>query len=285
MDSFRLLLNEISHELTDQNLQSLIHIYKVPGGVKNKIHDGLALFDYMITQDFISREKIGNVRELMRKIRPRRKDLVRLVDNYIKKEFKTDDIRSVLDDDLSDSWEQISEIQRQRGSPVAAHQETVVCKIDCVYLNCACRRMPSCYAPVVLLIFFSIIVTVVFWYAPHVPGISEPINSNAKLKRVGVYIILLEILVLLVVIGLCIRKKLASYLPCKERGSNIQESTSQPMVTPRASIERLQRSVSRPQKFSFSDSAVFNSSERDSIHTFYTSGTNDNFLDSSGPEA
>ena len=79
MDSFRLFLNEISHELTNDELQSLIHIYNVPGGVRNQINNGLALFNYMMKQDFISRDNIGNLHRLMRKIRPARKDLVRKV--------------------------------------------------------------------------------------------------------------------------------------------------------------------------------------------------------------
>ena len=151
LDSFRLLLNEISHQLTEQNLQSLIHIYNVPGGMRKQISDGLELFNYMMTQDYISREKIGNLRNLMRKVRPRRKDLVRLVDDHIKQEFKTDDVRFVLDD-FSESWEQIP----KSGSSPPDEPEAVF-KIDCSYLNCVCRRVPSCYAPIIVLLFWLLL--------------------------------------------------------------------------------------------------------------------------------
>ncbi len=288
MDSFRLLLNEISHQLTEQNLQSLIHIYNVPGGMRKQMNGGLALFGYMITQDFISREKIGNLRHLMRKLRPRRKDLVRLVDDYIKNEFQTDDVRLVLDD-FSESWEQIAE--NKGGSPVS-HDETALCKIDCAYLNCVCRRVPSCYAPIIALLLIAIIATTVFWYA-DVPKISNSINSNPELKRAGVYIVILQILALLFVIGFRIRRTLASCLACRNPGygvlvnPSIQEGTSKRMapISTSASTSALQgvASAPRPYRISGSESAVFSCASGEPGSMPSTFGTFE--PDSSGPEA
>ena len=216
MDSFRLLLNEISHELTDENLNSLIHIYGVPGSKIKQINDGLALFGYMITQDFISREKIGNLHKLMRRVRPRRMDLVRLVEKYIKKEFQTNDIRTVLDE-LSESWEHVSEIKNES---LVVHGETTVCRVDCGYFNCFCRRVPSCYTPIVLLLFLAVIATIVFWYA-HVPKITDSIDSNSDLKTAGPYIIILEILALVILIGFCTWRKLATFLASRRQGYRV----------------------------------------------------------------
>ena len=287
MDSFRLLLNEISRHLTEQNLQSLIHIFDVPGSEKNKMNSGLQLFDYMIKQDFISRKRIANVRYLMRKIR--RKDLVGLVDDYINKEFQPDEIRSIHKD-FEDSWEKDS--QNKRGSPIIVREEQpLVCEIDCVYLNCVCRRVPSCYIPVVVILLFSIIATVVFWYA-HVPKISHAINSDADTKTAGVSILLLEVFVLLVVLGFCMRKKLASCLGYQNPGyselvnssvNRTQEGPSQPMIS-HASSERVQ-SVPRCYKVSESDSAMYLSSEPHSMSTFGTFDTVNDLPDSSEPEA
>ena len=262
MDSFRLLLNDISHQLTEQNLQSLIHIFNVPGGVRKQINSGLALFGYMITQDYISREKIGNLRELIRKLRPRRKDLVRLVDNYIKKEFQTDEVRSVIGD-YSDSWEHVIP-----ESPVTVQEETAVCKIDCAYLNCVCRRVPSCYVPIIVLLLITIIATAVCWYA-DVPKISKSIKSNSNLKSAGVYILIAEALALLLVIILriwpsCLAFRKPNYTLLANPG--VQEGPTRQIINS-ASAGQLQgvASAPRPYRISGSESAVFSS---------YTSGEN-----------
>lgn len=282
MDSFRILLNEISQHLTDQNLQSLIHICNVPGSKKNKMNNGLALFDYMINQDYISRERIGNVHYLMRKIG--RKDLVRLVDDYINKEFQPEEIHSIRND-FSDSWEKDS--QNKRGSSVTVRDEPPVCEISCEYLNCACRRVPSCYIPAVVILLFSIIATVLFWYA-HVPKVSHAIQSNEDVKVAGWSILVLEILLLFVLLGFCMRKKIASCLRVQNPGYNelvnpsanrAQEGPSQPITSHASTDERLQ-SVPRSFKTSETDSAVYFSS----VSTFGTFDTND-LPDSSGPEA
>jgi hypothetical protein len=277
MDSFRLLLNDISHQLTEQNLQSLIHIFNVPGGVRKQINDGLALFAYMITQDYISREKVGNLRNLIRKIRPHRKDLVRLVDNYIKKEFQTDNVRSVIGD-FSESWPGVI-----LESPVTVDEETAVCKIDCGYSNCVCRRVPSCYVPTIVLLVIAIIATAVCWYA-DVPKISKSIKSNSDLKRAGVYILIAEILALLLVICLRIRRNLVSCLACHKSSytvlANPDDQGPSRQITS-ASDVRLQRVASAPRSYktSASESAIFSDASGDpsSLSTFGTFQPMDEF--------
>ncbi|XP_028412962.1 uncharacterized protein LOC114535844 [Dendronephthya gigantea] len=210
MDSFLILLNEISYELTDDELQSLIHIYNVPGGLRKHINSGLALFHYMMRQDFISRDNIENLHRLMRKIRPARRDLVRKVEKYIEKEFETADFRTVITD-LSESWEKIEHNTGGGSGPGTlaspTPEEAATCNIDCAYVNCLCRcrRVPSCYTPAILLLLVLIIATAVFWYA-DVPEITDGIKHNAQLKKAGIYILLSEILVLFLVIFLRVRR-------------------------------------------------------------------------------
>ena len=251
MDSFRLLLNEISRHLTDQNLQSLIHIFDVPGSEKNKMNSGLQLFDYMIKQDFISRKRIANVRYLMRKIR--RKDLVGLVDDYINKEFQPDEIRSIHKD-FEDSWEKDS--QNQHGSPITEPEEPAL------NLNCTCRggvRMPSCYMVVVVFLLLSITATVAFWFG-HIARVSRAIKSDADIKNTGTSILGVEIFLLLLVPGLCFRKKIASCL--FDQNSGYTELTNQSVNHIQAgSSQSILGHASTVRSQSETDSAVFASSE------------------------
>ena len=196
MDSFRILLNEISHELTDEELQSLIHIYNVPGSVRKEINNGLALFNYMIKQDYISRENIENLHRLMRKMRPARKDLVRKVENYIEKEFKTSDYRLMLSD-LSESWEQIDNNTRgSRSVAVPVHNEVAACNIDCGYENCLCRCQNVPYTPIILLLLLFIIGTAVILH--------DRIENDGYIKGMSksaiIFILITEIILLFVVI-------------------------------------------------------------------------------------
>ena len=292
LDSFRILLNEISHQLTEQNLQSLIHIYNVPGGVRKQINDGLALFSYMMTQDYISREKVGNLHHLLKTLRPRRRDLVSLVEDYIKSEFQTDDVRKVLHD-LSESWEPTP----KSGSPPPDEPEAVF-KIDNSYLrihicvhNCECLRVPSCYAPIIVLLLLAIIATAIFWYA-DVPKISHSITANKDLHDAGVYILLLEILAILVVIVLRFRGIFASCLACQKPGhdvlTNIQEGPTEKIVSS-TSTARLHSVASRPRPYgSTSESGAFSYPSGDCASTS-TFGTFDpmasDMPDSSGAEA
>jgi hypothetical protein len=293
VDPFRLLLNEISYQLTDEDVQRLIYIYGAPGSVKKKVNDsqGLAFFDYLITQDYISHSKIGNLHYLLRKIK--RNDLVLRVEKYIEKEFQTNNVQSVIGE-LSGSWE----AESKSGSLVTvlpandktSDQTAFTCKTDCAcfLINCVCRRVPSCYAPTIALLLIAIIATTVFWYA-DVPKISNSINSNSELKSAGVYILVLEILALLVVIGLRIRKKLASFLASRKHNydifPNTQEGTSQQMVSV-IGTDSFRRS-SRRYKVSASESGIF-SGASGTVSSFSGSTISepmDELPDSSGAEA
>ena len=75
IDSFKILLNNISHELDEENLRSLLSLSAVPGSLKSRMKDGWMLFDYLMKVNFISKDKLGNLRELLRRMRPKRRDL------------------------------------------------------------------------------------------------------------------------------------------------------------------------------------------------------------------
>ncbi|XP_028412973.1 uncharacterized protein LOC114535853 [Dendronephthya gigantea] len=279
LDSFRLLLNDISHELTEKNLQSLLHISGVPDGVRENIKDGLTLFRHMITHDQISHEKIDHLRDLIRQIRPRRRDLVKKVDNYIKKEFETDDVRTVVGDFIAST-----EVQ-ESGSPAfsASHETAVspVCTIDCAYMNCTCRRVPSCYTPIIVLLVSATILTAVFWYA-DVPGVSDNIKSNSNLKRAGLYIIIAEIGLLLAVIGIRMQARISRCLVCRNTGYDSLENQRSQNSMARRMVETadlpMVQSPPRQHKVSEStESAVFSSCSCDgaSVSTFGTMSRNE----------
>lgn len=246
IDPFKLLLNEISHELTEKDLQSLIHISGVPGGSQSSIKDGLTLFRYLMRIDLISKEKVGNLRKLLRKIRPRRRDLVLLVDDYIKKEYKTDNVSLVLDD-FSQSWEEIKNpLEVFDGEPSRGSSD-VWFKIDCAYTHCVCYKFPACYVPLIVLLLLAVIVTAICWYA-DVPRVSRHINADDDLRNAGVYIIVVECLLLFLLAGLYAWKKLNCRLSGLRGYVNIVEPTVQRGTAPRGTAGE-GRAVSAPRVY------------------------------------
>lgn len=198
IDPFNQLLNEISHKLREENLRSLIHISGVPGAIESSMKDGLTFFKYLKEVDVISKENVGNLRNLLRKMRPKRRDLVLLVDEYIKKEFNTDNVSLVVGE-WSDSWEPITSNLTTAQSETGTQGRALV-NLDCNYMYCGCRGFPSCYAPLIILLILAIIFTAVFWYA-NVPRVTKPIKANEDLKDAGVYIIILECIFLVVLVA------------------------------------------------------------------------------------
>ncbi|XP_046849025.1 uncharacterized protein LOC124442579 [Xenia sp. Carnegie-2017] len=232
MNSFLLLLNEISHELTNEQLSSLIHICNIPGGIRSQMNDGLALFRYLMTQDWISPERIGNLRYLIRKMRPKRRDLVKRIDDYIRKEFQTDDIHTVLGD-FTESYEHMT-LQPLDSNTQA---NDVICHINCGCVQCACNYIPTCYTFVIVLLILGILITVLFWYA-KVPQVTHVIETNSKLKSVGKYIVILEVFLLLLVIVLRYRSKIFSLRICRchDKNARIQEDETRAFYRPTSSI-------------------------------------------------
>lgn len=215
IDPFNQLLNKINRELTRENLQSLVHICgkHVSAGEKEKIECGLDLFKYLQQRGIISHDKVGNLWKFMAKMLPPRADIVRLVNDYIKKEYHTNDVRSVLQD-LSESYEQFNNPAFSSSAP-APQDTNREMKIDTECMYCVCRKPPSRYACLGFIgisVFIFIVVAIVVWYT-EAPKDPHP------------YIIGAAIVLFLFVIGCCLWPKCKS---CHRRGyTNIINSTLQ----------------------------------------------------------
>ena len=183
IDPFNQLLNKINRELTRENLQSLVHICgkHVSAGEKEKIECGLDLFKYLQQRGIISHDKVGNLWKFMAKMLPQRADIVRLVNDYIKKEYHTNDERSVLQD-LTESYEQFNNPAFSSSAPQDTNHEM---KIDTECMYCVCRKPPSCYACLGFIgISVSIFIVVARGVATGgVQGVSHPPNVVLVGKR------------------------------------------------------------------------------------------------------
>ena len=170
LDKFQLLLNNLSNELSERNLQSLIHICGelIPGARQDNLTNGLQVFTILRQQNAIgdSPEKLKNLLKLMTELRPKRGDLVSKVKRYI--EQNRQDAETILND--VESSGEFSFRSSRPPTPIGAEESGCLVRTGC--FNCSCTRCccDCCCCCAILAIFFLLlaVASALVWYA--VPG-------------------------------------------------------------------------------------------------------------------
>lgn len=184
LDKFQLLLNNLNSELDERSLQSLIHICGelIPGGQRDNIKNGWDVFATLRRQNAIgdSPEKLKFLLKIMRELRPRRRDLVTMVKNYIKQNYE--EAEAILNDVVESSRVESSRefsvpSWRPPWAPILVDDphSCCICRTGC--FNCGCTRcccnwFCSC---VVLTIIFLLLTaaSVLIWYTNIFPEVKD----------------------------------------------------------------------------------------------------------------
>ena len=181
-DGFRRLLHKISAKLDERDLKSLISLCNVCESRRAEITDGMKLFEHLMQRDVISEEKINELKNLLKSLCPKRRDLVNLVNTYggLPKE----------DDDCSE----IGTISRR-----VPPEEPVQLTRPCCTLHCSCLKMSlykvrPCYIVLLVVFVIAIVICCSFWYG-DVPKISAHLRANKDLKSAGIYVLVAIIFV------------------------------------------------------------------------------------------
>lgn len=154
LDSFLVLLNKISYELTKKNLDSLIYICKVPGSLQREMVNGIAVFQYLMRTNHISKEKVWRLREILKNMRPKRRDILEMVDDYIKEEAIDSETTTKINE--SEETDLLSSVHRENRPAFS---------IQCGEFHCLCRTIPVCfYVVIILSLIASILIFSVFWF-------------------------------------------------------------------------------------------------------------------------
>ena len=90
VDTFRRLLYDISKRLSKEEVIDLVYLCKVPQSAQTKIQDGKDLFKHLEETGVISEQRIHTLKKVLYLLRPKRQDLLDLVD----RKFPEDDNRS-----------------------------------------------------------------------------------------------------------------------------------------------------------------------------------------------
>ncbi|XP_032240169.2 uncharacterized protein LOC116619461 [Nematostella vectensis] len=216
IDPFDRLLNNISHDLDDANLRSLIYIcsHYIPGCKRDEIKHGLQVFRLLKERDVIAgnREKIGNLLAIVYEIKPRRKDIIQKVKDFI--EF---DLGLVIAGDLESSGEHTPILFRGEndGSFLRCRSPAVTprcCAIECCCCSCNCR--PSTVPASVCLVFSALfallsVLAAIAWYG-DLKVVTDAVKKG-DWGSLGKYIIgllaLISVVFFVLAIYVCVRNR------------------------------------------------------------------------------
>ena len=181
LDKFQLLLNDLSNELSERNLQSLIHICGelIPGARQDNLTNGLQVFTILRHQNAIgdSPEKLKNLLKLMTELRPRRGDLASKVKRYIKQHYQ--EAETILND--VESSGEFSFRSSQPPKPIGFEDSYSGCLVRTGSFNCSCTRCccDCCCCCAILAIVFLLlaVASALVWYT--VPGLDNYRDNNA----------------------------------------------------------------------------------------------------------
>lgn len=196
IEPFDRLLNEISHELDEQNLRSLIHIcgYYIGGRDRENIKDGLGLFLILRHNGVLSkdREKVANLLEIIKEMRPKRRDLVEKVKDFIYETVEAPETILVIGpDNLESSGEEGLRLVRENGgdTPMLVPSTSRFCSMNCCCCACNCysRRCTPFVCGFLASTFFVLaIIAAIAWYC-DIPRVTEYLNSDKDRQNAGKY--------------------------------------------------------------------------------------------------
>lgn len=196
LSPFQILLNELNHELNEKNLQCLIHICgdRISGAQKELISSGWELFSILRQQNLIGcePEKIRHLLEIIQALRPKRKDLVHKIKQYIQTHYESaeailKDFESSSDSHRPLQFPPYGTLSR----PTTPVEQEYCCRLHCC--GCNCNYNPSCDPCLccgILAVLFSILTLfcILAWYV-KVPEATKYLNENEDLRNSGPYVI------------------------------------------------------------------------------------------------
>ena len=191
LDPFRILLNNISNELEEKDLQSLKNVCAqwIPGGQREKIQDGWDFLNHLRRLNIIGDEpeKVANLLMIIKVLK--RRDLSHLVKKHIAKYYEQPEeiFNSVR------ASESLHSSLTLRNNQLALNIESTAFRSStpCWVLNCFCCELTcysSCLIFVTVLFAFFAVAAVLAWYA-NIPEVTSSIKSNDDWNRAGPFII------------------------------------------------------------------------------------------------
>ena len=194
LDPFQILLNNLSSELHERNLHSLIHVCGdlIPGVQRERITSGWDAFSVLRQRNVIGSEpvKMANLLTIIKELRPKRKDLVIKIKRHIEENYEEPELILKDLESGSDSTLPFHVISRPSTHIPHIPQEDC-CRIRCSGFASSCITCcDACCCCVISAILFSFlaILAALAWYS-NIPVVSEHLKSDNDRKQAGPFVI------------------------------------------------------------------------------------------------
>ena len=193
IDPFPILLNNLSNELENRDLQSLKNVCAeyIPGGERENIKMGWDVFNILLRQNVIGSEpeKIANLLAIIKELR--RRDLVHMIKKHIQEHYKNPEMilnyvrvsDSLSGPKIANSSNRIQ--SDEQGSTPCCVQDCSCCRFTCY--SSPCCDLPCCCIISAILFAFFTVAAVLAWYS-DIPEVTRYLKSNDDWKKAGPYI-------------------------------------------------------------------------------------------------
>ncbi|XP_028404683.1 uncharacterized protein LOC114527234 [Dendronephthya gigantea] len=189
-NQFRLLLNQISSQLSENELRNLVHMWDIPEGLRSGMKDGISLFDNLIKRDIINDHKLDKLKMMFKSLSPKRRDIIKEIENFENGTYSQDDKSSTMTSawSVKSTLTALAHPRSDIGKPTK-----ICCKLDCPCLTIIFKKfrckIPCSYIVLTTLFLLNLLIVTLFWYA-RVPQITEFIESHKHLKEAGPFILI-----------------------------------------------------------------------------------------------
>lgn len=249
IDKFRRLLYDISKQLSVEEVNELVYLCKVPHSAQTRIQDGKDLFRHLEESGVINEHKIHELKKVLNLLRPKRQDLLDLVD----KKFPVDDgVRSDRSISIcttntintitsgTSGYSSVvkancrpGELVRQntRDDDVTPPPKTYFI-VDCYCMQfhgCSITKPFCCCHGMTVFLFFLLMISVIFWFSGKPKTVYTYLNANEYRKDVGFIVVgALSFLLMIVILPYLVRKRGSQILSwCNQkRNEHVQRRRS-----------------------------------------------------------
>ena len=222
VDPFRRLLFDISKNLTKEEVTDLIFLCEVPQAAQMKIQDGKDLFKYLEETGVINEEKINSLKKILILLRPRRQDLLDLVEKKYPREdnqsfcsissFGRKCTISTIASDTS-GYSLVTKTTttrhgRQDSNEPDGPQKYFIVDCYCIKFDGCSITKPfcCCYGTTMFLLFF-LVISVTFWFSGRPKTVYSYLSAKEYRKDIGFVVVsVLSFLLIIVIFPYLIRK-------------------------------------------------------------------------------
>jgi hypothetical protein len=244
VDTFRRLLYDVSKRLSKEEVIDLVYLCKVPQSAQTKIQDGKDLFKHLEETGVISEQRIHTLKKVLYLLRPKRQDLLDLVDRKFPEDDNrsnrsisictTNTINTVKSDTSGYSYvantkHMLSSQARQNtdgGDGAQPQKKYFIVDCYCIqFYGCSITKPFCCCYGMTILLLFLLLISVLFWFSGKPKTVHTYLNANEYRKDIGFIVVsVLSFLLIIVIFPYLIRKhgpKIFTW--CNRKGRETRE--------------------------------------------------------------